>query len=269
MIKLIAMDLDGTLFDSDHKTISERNIKAIKTASSKGIKIAICSGRTCCHIKNVLEQLKVVDYILVSNGALAMDITGNVMASDCMNYDTWKFVYEFLEQFGIVTEIYCNGNSYMKKSSSDLYKSDYLKDEFLKELKDEITFCDNPTETLNNKAAEKVTSIYVPKDKYDRIKTTFIEKNLAVTSSIPFNMEINKVGVNKGKGLSSLCNILGINASEVMAFGDGNNDIQMLEWAEQSYAMKNAQDDVKKAAKLIADYNYKDGIAKAIEGVLL
>ena len=159
MIKLIAMDLDGTLFDSDHKTISERNIEAIKNASSKGIKIAICSGRTCCHIKNVIHQLKVVDYILASNGALAMDITGNVIASDCMNYDTWKFVYEFLEQFEIVTEIYCNGNSYMKKSSSDLYKSDYLNDEFLKELKSEITFCDNPTKTLNNKSAEKVTSI--------------------------------------------------------------------------------------------------------------
>lgn len=81
-------------------------------------------------------------------------------------------------------------------------------------------------------------------------------------------MEINKIGVNKGKGLSNLCNTLGIHANEVMAFGDGDNDIQMLKWAGQSYAMKNAQDFVKKAAKSIADYNYKDGIAKVIEEIL-
>lgn len=268
MIKLVAMDLDGTLFGTDHKTVSKRNRNAIKNASLKGVKIVICSGRTCCHIKNIINQVKVVDYILASNGALAMDMAGNVLAFDGMDYDTWKFVYEVLEQFGIAAEIYCNGNSYMKKSSRDLYKSDYLDDKFLQELKEDITFCDNPLETLKNKSVEKVTSIYIPENQYDKIKTIFIEKNLVVTSSVPFNMEINKMGVDKGSGLSSLCDTLGIHPDEVMAFGDGDNDIAMLQWAGQSYAMKNAQDSVKKAAKFVTDCNDKDGVAKVLENIL-
>jgi len=267
MIKLIAMDLDGTLFDSDHKTISERNIHAVQKAADRGIKIVICSGRTYCHMKSVLKQLNTVDYILASNGAVSMDKTGHVISSDCMKYDIWKAVYEILDGEGIVAEVYFDGKSYLKESSRNSYKSDKLNDDFVQELKADITFCDNPIRLLKDKAAEKITSIAVPEQQYDKLKRILLQMEVSVTSSIPLNIEINKMGVNKGKGLSALCDVLGICAEEVMAFGDGDNDIEMLQWAGYSYAMKNAAAHVRKAAKFTADYNHQDGIAKIIEKI--
>lgn len=267
MIKLIAMDLDGTLFDSDHRTISPRNIETIANAHNKGIKIVIASGRTMCQIKNVLRQIP-VDYVIASNGAASLDKEGSVIASDTMDYDCWCSVYNILEENNIVTEVYVEGKTYLKSLQKEDYKSDYLSPELLEELKAAINYCDDIPKVLKGKSVEKITSLYVPEDKYTSVQRKFEQMGMEVTSSIPHNMEINKNGVNKGTGLNQLCDMLGIRADEVMTFGDGNNDVEMLLWAENSYAMENAVDEAKKAAKYMTDTNYNDGIAKVVETIL-
>lgn len=267
MIKLIAMDLDGTLFDADHKTVSERNVLAIKKAHDMGIKIVIASGRTMCQITDVIKKIP-VDYILASNGAASLDKDWNVITSDGMDYDCWCEVYNILEEEGIITEVFVDGKTYLKTSQKDYYTSDYIPSELLNELKEVINYCDDIPKALKGKTAEKISSLYVPRCKYEVVKNKFEQINLAVTSSIPFNMEINKKGVNKGTGLNQLCSALGIKADEVMAFGDGNNDVEMLKWAGSSYAMGNAVDEAKKAAKFIADTNYNDGLARIVERIL-
>jgi len=269
MIKLIAMDLDGTLFDNDHKSISDRNVNALKAAAKKGIKIVISSGRTYCQITNVLKRIEAVDYVLASNGAAVIDNMGNTISSDCIEYDKWKEVYNILEKNDIVTEVFFNGNTYMKSSDIKRYGSPHLNDDFIEELLPVINLCDNVTETLRDKKVEKLVSLYVNNEKAIYLKKIFENLNMVVTSSVPENMEINKYGTNKGAGLKRLCDIININSDEVMAFGDGGNDVEMLKWAGCSFAMKNAEDDVKMSAKYIADYNYNDGIAKEIEKRIL
>lgn len=265
MIKLIAMDLDGTLFDSDHRSISERNVKALRKASEKGAKIVISTGRTYCQITDVLKRVGAVDYILVSNGAAIIDNKGNTISSDSIEYGDWKKVYDILDENDVVAEVYSSGKTYFKRSDRDKYKNPDVNDDLIEELFAVITFCDDVTKTLENEKAEKITSIYIPNEKFDSLKKDFEQLDMVVTSSIPDNMEINKRGTNKGEALKRLCDILSIEADDVMAFGDGGNDIEMLEWAGCSFAMKNASEDVKNAAEYIADYNYNDGIAKEIE----
>lgn len=265
MIKLIAMDLDGTLFNSDHKSVSDRNINALKSASEKGIKIVISTGRTYSQITNVLKRVGVIDYVIVSNGASSIDNLGNVISSDCMEYEEWKEIYNILEKNDIVTEVYTFGNTYLKRSDIQGYKNSDLSEDLLDELRAVINLCDNVTETLKGKKAEKLTSIYVPAEKFLYLKKMFEERNMVVTSSIPGNMEINKKGINKGRGLNKLCDNLNIKSDEVMAFGDGGNDIEMLKWAGCSFAMENAIEEAKAAAKYIADSNFNNGVAKEIE----
>ncbi|MGN1318896.1 MAG: Cof-type HAD-IIB family hydrolase [Lachnospirales bacterium] len=267
MIKLIAMDLDGTLFDDDHINISKRNVNAITKAYNKGINIVIATGRTMCQMDSVLKQIP-VSYVITSNGASSFDINGNPIASDGIDFDTWSKIYNILDENNIVTEVFYNGKTYLKSSQKDDYKNPYLSSILLDSLKTVINFCDDPIESLKGKSIEKLSSIYVPGNIYDLIKSKFEQMDMAVTSSVPYNMEINKKGVNKGKGLDKLCSVLNINSSEVMAFGDGNNDVEMLLWAENSYAMENAVNEAKIAAKFLADTNYNDGIAKVVEKIL-
>lgn len=267
MIKLIAMDLDGTLFDDDHRTISKRNIDAIVKAHNKGIKIVIASGRTLCQINNILKLIP-ADYVIASNGAAAIDREGRVISSDGMDYESWTEAYKVLEEYNTATEVYAYGKTYLKSSQKGLYKNKYLNNILLNELKAVINYCDDVTQTLKNKIVEKITSIYIPEDVYNTVRERLLNMGLAVTSSVPYNIEVNKMGVNKGKGLSSLCRELNIKSDEAMAFGDGSNDVEMLLWAGCSYAMGNAVDEAKKAAKHIADTNHNNGLGKAIEAIL-
>ncbi|MDO5389399.1 MAG: HAD family hydrolase, partial [Clostridia bacterium] len=80
MIKLVAVDLDGTLFGRDHKSVSQRNVNALKKLSENNVKVVIASGRTYSQITNVIKRVGVADYIVCSNGASVIDVNGNVIA---------------------------------------------------------------------------------------------------------------------------------------------------------------------------------------------
>ncbi|MCD7778511.1 MAG: HAD family hydrolase [Clostridiales bacterium] len=268
MIKLIVTDLDGTLFTSDHLTISERNIKALKRAREKGIKLAISSGRAYCLLDDVIRQLGAVDYIMTSNGAASADSSGRIISADFIEYEEWKNIYATLAKEGIVTEVYCGGNTYLNKEDFAKYENPSLGEPALNVLKGIITPCGDVLKNLEGKSAEKLYSIYVEKEVFDRFKEKFEKIGMEVTSSIPHNMEISKKGINKGRGLKKLCSALGIDLDEVMAFGDEENDIEMLKAAGYSYAMKNASKAVKETAKFITESNDNDGVAAAVEKLL-
>lgn len=268
MIKLVAVDLDGTLFGRDHKSVSQRNVNALKKLSENNVKVVIASGRTYSQITNVIKRVGVADYIVCSNGASVIDVKGNVIATDYMEYEKWKKIYDILFENKIATEVYVDGKTYMDRCFDNSYYNKALKGDFIEELKSLINFCDNVTEALKDRGIEKLSAVYVPAEKQEALENRFKEMNMAVTSSIPFNMEINKWGVSKEKGLKMLCEKLGIMREEVMAFGDGNNDIEMLKWAGLSFAMGNADEKVKKSAKYVTETNENDGVAVEIEKLI-
>jgi hypothetical protein len=267
-IKLIAMDLDGTLFAADHHTVSKRNADALMKARQNGINTVIATGRTYCQIQDVLRQTNGMSYILVSNGAAALDGDGKSVFSNCMDYDKWLEAYKILSGYNIVTEVYHNGNTYLTEPDYQFYTNALLPQQLLDDLKAAITFCDDVPDTLYEKQAEKLTSLYVPKELDAMLRQKFEAMGLSVTSSIPMNMEITQNGVNKATGLKGLCDQLGITPDEVLAFGDGENDVEMLQWAENSYAMSNACDKAKSAAKYMTKSNDEDGVALVIEKIL-
>ena len=92
---------------------------------------------------------------------------------------------------------------------------------------------------------------------------------LELVGSLRYNIEINTAGVNKGTGLVNLGKVLGIKREEIMAFGDGDNDIVMLKEVGIGVAMANAEDKVKETADYITLSNEEDGVAEAIEKLVL
>lgn len=268
-VKLIVSDLDGTLMGEDYLTISERNRNAIAKAREQGIKFVIASGRTFSIMQDVICQLDKVDYAIVSNGAGIIDVsTGKEIYNNGLEYKTLKRLASVIEKYGGGYEIYAEGESYMLKKSLDQFVNPELTDEFMAELKKAI----HPIETVEEIKDLQIEKVNVLDVAESEKKPLFLElkdfKDIEMTSSMPGNMEINGVGVHKGKALEALCKRLKIKDTEVMAFGDGGNDVEMLKWAKRSYAMANASYDAIEAAGFKAKTNIEDGLAIEVEKIL-
>lgn len=268
-IKMIVTDLDGTLMGRDHLTISERNRKALKNAAQKGIQIVIASGRTLSIMKDVIEQIWKLDYAIVSNGAGIIDIsTKKEIYNNGLKYETLLNLTSLIEKYGGGYEIYAEGESYMLENSLDHFVNPELTDEFMRKLKKAI----HPIQSVRELEHLQIEKINVLDVKEEEKKSLFLDlkdfNDIEMTSSMPGNLEINGIGVHKGKALAALCKKFSIKNTEVMAFGDGGNDVEMLRWAKRSYAMGNASNDAKEAAHFVTKTNGEDGLAIEIEKIL-
>ncbi|MBV4446835.1 Cof-type HAD-IIB family hydrolase [Clostridium tyrobutyricum] len=270
-IKLIATDLDGTLLQGDHLTVSKQNIDAITHASEKGVLFAIATGRTWGVMSNIAGQVPVTNYAVLSNGASAYDINSRkLIPLREIPFKLWHPIYIYLKQNNCIPEIYYNGKSYLEQNLLSSYKSPYIKEDFTNELKSYLTGVDNLENYLVNKPIEKINVLFTPEENCGQVYDTLkISEDIHITSSLPGNIEITLKGVNKAYALKRLCLDLDISNEEVMVFGDADNDIEMLKWAKWSFAMENADEKIRKTAHFITDSNTKDGVAKAIDKYIL
>ena len=141
MVKLIALDMDGTLMSTDHVTVSEENRRALRKAHEKGIKISIATGRTLSIIGDVCEQVPEIDYVIFSNGAGVYDRRNGKVIYE--NYMTWEFcepVIRYPDSDPLMTEVYCDGQSYMRSDSVKYIDSEYYPASFLDKLKEGTAF---------------------------------------------------------------------------------------------------------------------------------
>lgn len=264
-IKLIASDLDGTLSQRPNE-IGQPEIDALKEASKQGIYVVIATGRTWGMLTQISEQLYKNDFVVISNGAAIYDIEkGSCDVVSEIPYAKWESIYHQLAESGASFEIYHSGRSLIDRKYVPKFDNFKIPADILEKIKASMDIRDNLLEHLRGESVEKVNIMNIPKDKYKELYETF-EKDaeLAVTSSFPGNMEVNAAGCGKGKALQHLIDRLGIKNEEVMVFGDADNDIDMLEWAENSFAMANATEAAKKAAKHMTLANTENGVAHAI-----
>ena len=266
MIKLIAIDMDGTLLN-EKKHIDKAQKEAIHEAVEAGIKIVLCTGRPLYGILPFYEELGLSEldsegYVILNNGC-SIHKTKDWELIDQVNFtsDDIEYLYKFSESYDINFTL-VNDTYYFnigRKPTDELIKdagfvfSD-ITNISLKEAKNgkhkiiKIMFLGNP----NIMADFQKENENILKDKYSSVL------------SQPYVYEILPKGNNKGTGLKKLAKKLGIKQEEIMAIGDGNNDIEMFEYANYSVAMENGTELAKKAAKYQTDSNENDGVAKAI-----
>lgn len=270
-IRMIALDLDGTLMRSDHMTVSERNKSTLKEASRRGVQVVIASGRTWSVLDCAVEQVPFVRYAVISNGAAAVDAeTGSFLFRNGIPQGQVEEIYRILREYETVVEVYCDGGSYFEKSKAEWFSKVDLAKDFVEMLRQRQILVNDPIQAVRNKTVEKLSALYLPreyrKEIYNKIKAL---GPLAVTSALDGNMEINAAGVNKGAGLRKLCGVLGVSPEETMAFGDAGNDLEMLCYAKWSFAMDNASGEAKAAARYLTASNDQDGVALAVEKYIL
>ena len=271
-IKLIVTDLDGTFMNSNHITIPQENIDAFRRAHEMGVKVAIASGRTKILADNVTEQLPFLDYLITSNGAITYDLhTGQVVCSTLMSNSESVEVFNILKDYNLIYEIYFEGKCYMNDESYSMFDTEHVSPHIHDLLKDFIKPVPSLETFIDGKGIEKLNILSLTGEERLEIEEKISKVcSVAFASSFPIikgkngNLEMTHKDATKGFAIKGLCDTLGINGTNVMCFGDGENDCTMLEFAEYSFAMANGTDLVKTTAKYTTDTNDNGGVAKAI-----
>ncbi len=271
-IKLIAMDMDGTLLDDDHATVPVRNVEALRRAREKGVKLAIASGRTWSILQDGAEQVGGVDYAILANGAAIWDTArGTYIYENGIPNPQAVELIRALDGEELIFEVYCEGQNYIREEDAGRLGTGLLSPKFAEiYLKRGVKLVSDLAQALEGRSMEKINLFYVPPEKRERICALARETGpIEISNALERNMEFNFGGVSKGKALAALAAHLGLSPEEVMAFGDANNDLAMLRWAGWSFAMENAMPEVKAAAKYQTASNHEAGVGQAVERFVL
>lgn len=267
-IKIIAMDLDGTLTDSN-KNISKYTRNIIKRAAERGTNIVLATGRPLFGCENVISMLGLQDmggYVLSYNGVQIYDILKRkILVETALSQELVDEVYSFTKKYkelNICT--YQCGKIYAEKEYDKYIELEGVgcasSVHYVKCLKDVIT-----------EAVPKYVITAEPKI-MKKYKTAFdreFSERVDLVQTEEFYLEVLPKGINKGTALEYLANYLGVKKDQVAAFGDAENDLEMLRYAGMSFAMENASEEIKKEAMYIAESNDNDGVGKAIKKYIL
>lgn len=265
--KLLAFDIDGTLTNSD-KVITPATREAIFKAMDTGCRVAIASGRPVQGIVKIAEELKLSEYdgyILALNGGKVISCRdGGVLHDVKIPMEYYEEIYKLSEKYK-TTLITYEGNDVITENLASRYIDveagiNGLGKKKVDNLLKRLTFEVNKFLMLE----EGDYLAEVEKRVYEQL-----HDRLDVYRSEPFFLEILPKGINKAAALEKLTEVTGIKREEIMAFGDGYNDLSMIRYAGFGVAMGNARDTVIENADYIAKSNDEDGIAEVLEKFVL
>ncbi len=272
-IRLIALDMDGTTLQNDHESISPRTEKALRSAISRGILVVPATGRLECLLPPSVMGIGGIRYAVASNGAIIYDLqSGDVMHSSYLTQDKTMELLHELKPENTLIEIFQNGKIIAEKQSLNSALTDHIPVFRRNLLLDFHILVDSLPEHIREHGdrIEKINLSFVDPERREGLWKQLTDLGeVVLTSSIPDNIEINEIHANKGSALKRLCDSLDIAPQEVMAFGDNGNDIEMLKYADWSFAPANGTDAAKAAAKRVTAANDEDGVAIAIEAYAL
>lgn len=270
-IRLICLDMDGTLLDDDHATVPPRNVAALRAAAERGAAVTIASGRAWSLLRAVDAQIGVTRYAVLSNGAAVLDVaTGEWIYRRPMDPAARRTILTLLLDWGLPFEVYCEGENYIQADRTEQVVGSALSPEFAQVLRSVSHFPEDLNAALEGKAVEKIHIFHVPPEcRQELLDVVEACGPLAVTTSFGENMELTAPGVNKGSAVQALCARLGLGPDQVMAFGDAGNDLELLGWAGWSFAMGNASDEAKAVAHYTTGTNREGGVGMAVEQYLL
>lgn len=266
MYKMIVLDIDGTLFNTKHE-ITPITKAALTEAQKRGYIVVLSSGRPSIGMYKVAGELelgKYGSYISAFNGGEIQKMSSNeVVFNNPLSVEDQHELFDMAHKYG--TNIMTFDKNLIVTQDDDEYihyeaASNGMNLDQVEDFKKIVNF--SSVKCLITAPPEKIAEVF-PKmvaeygDCYN------------IATSAPFFIECTKKGVDKGNGLRHLGEILGIQLEEMIACGDGLNDLSMLKIVGLSVAMGNASDRVKEVCDYVTSSNDEDGIAHVVEKFLL
>jgi len=270
-IKIICIDLDGTLFAGRNHFISEESIQAIQEASKRGIEVVIATGRIYNNAVQISEKIGTKSPVIAANGAVVMDrkldkeiFYGAISKEQCIR------IMELAKKHKITTHFYTTdriiSNDLKGYVVALLYKFKVKHSKYGIKVDRCISY-----KTLFkrfNEYENRITKCVIYSNSIKRVqafkKDICKDEELTICGSGGYSIEVNSTGISKGKAVEILASYLGAQREEILCIGDNENDIFMIQYAGVGVAMGNAVPKLKEVADYITDTNYNDGVAKAI-----
>lgn len=265
--KLLVLDLDGTLTNT-RKEVTEHTRTTLIKAQEQGLKIVLASGRPTYGIAplaNLLQLDKYEGYVLSYNGGEIIDWkTGELLYKNLLDSEVLPYLYQCANDnhFAIVTY---DGEYVLTEYPDDEY---VLKEALLNVMK--IKKVDNFLKAVQHPIAkclivgEPTRLAVLEKEMYNHL-----QDRMGVFRSEPYFLELVPKGIDKAQSLAVLLKEIGMTKDEMIAVGDGFNDLSMIKYAGLGVAMSNAQEVVKENADFITLSNEEDGVAHVVEKFIL
>lgn len=271
-IKMIGLDLDGTLL-TDRKELTPHTVNVLNRAIAQGVTVLVATGRPWLGVPEELREFPGMRYALTSNGAKIQDTrTGEIIEEHLLSQENAKKALEICGRYDTLQEVYFDGQGYAPREKMDHIER-YHKNPNMWEYMRRTRIAVDDIRTLlerENRPVDKVQALFADMEERQTAWRELEEAGgMELVGSLKYNIEINAAGVNKGTGLVRLGKYLGIRREEIMAFGDGDNDIEMLREAGFGVAMANGVQEVKDAADYVTLSNEEEGVAAAIEKFVL
>lgn len=249
--RLIALDVDGTIVDGEN-VMSEAVRSAVHAVRDAGIETVIATGRGVPGVMDAVDNLRFTEgYGVASNGAVTFRFDPEVELLDVVTFDASEAVRRVLEHMpeALVAVEEVGVGFRLNKPFPD----NEISGQFV-------------VEDVESLISEPVARVVIRSAEHSRDEFTAIVKDLGLTGTnyyIGYSawLDLAPEGVSKASGLEFLCTKLGVDRSEVLAVGDGNNDLEMIQWAGRGVAMGQAPDDVKAAADEVVGTIDEDGLA--------
>jgi Cof subfamily protein (haloacid dehalogenase superfamily) len=274
MIKLLAIDLDGTLLNNNGEIDKEDKI-ALKKFYERGGIIVLASGRMTDCVSLYSKILEIDTPLIVYNGAMVRlreKEKRKIIYHNPVPLKYSKFIINYCSKNKFFLNFYHNDilyavNDPLLKKYADIYSNQTgAKYIFVENLKSFENY--KPTKLILITDTENKEIKRTRDYQYKYFKKLF-GKNLNIVKTNPEYLEFMNKYVNKGNALKALAQYYGIKRDEIIAFGDGENDLEMILYAGISVVPKNAKEKIKKYAKIVSDYSNDDAyIAKYLNGFL-
>ena len=267
-IKLIAIDIDGTLLNDDRK-ITPAVYQALKAAEAQGVRIVLCTGRPLTGVQDLLTELDLFtdnDFVITYNGSLVQKTKNQEIISEFgLSHEDYLTIEMTARKLGVHLHVETQDTMYTANRDISPYT---VYEAFLVNMPLKYRTPEEMSADLNIIKMMMIDEPALLESIIPNLPATLTDQ-YNVVKSAPFFLEVLNKKAHKGAAVKKLAEHLGIDQSEVMAIGDNENDLTMVEYAGIGVAMGNATENVRNMADIITASNEEDGVAKVINEYVL
>lgn len=271
MVKLVFVDMDDTFLCPD-KTISTENLRILDVAHERGVQFVPCTGRNVTGVPRELAEHPCVRYAVCCNGALVCDVdTREVLHEVDISKNVVRSLYADVRELPITFDIFADGGVYTAADRWHIMNETRLTQAELRQIKAVRTCFNGTVDDIIEQVGDvcRVNVFYCSESDAKAVHAAVDARpELTRTQSLSCNIEITNCEATKGFGVRWLCEHLGVSLADVVAFGDSDNDLSMLEVAGDGVAMGNANERCLAVADHVAPSCAESGVARYLEPLL-
>jgi Cof subfamily protein (haloacid dehalogenase superfamily) len=261
-VGLVACDLDGTLLAAD-LVIRERTRHAVGAARAAGIRVAIATGRMFRSALPYARSAGIVEPIICYQGAAVVEPeTREFLRHEPIPLPAARDAIAAVQQLGYTLNAYVDDELYVAAVTPEAERYAVFQNLEIHAVGDLLAWLSQPP--------TKLVAVGEP-EQMDALKATVVPllgDRLHISKSLPIFLEFSRKGITKGSGLAFLASQLRIERARVVAFGDAENDIELLEWAGYGVAVANADAGIRAVADLVCPSAEEEGVAQVLEAFL-